>query len=319
MSKKYRPIYECDKCHKEFDDSTKVRSFEGSVTDGEGDIIFIDNSSNLESEELFCSMYCMECIPEILLSGKKSEEKSGLDEIKKILNIEDKYLKSAENYNFIEDVNELYNQEKNIIIHEEDSNFGPKLIDLSNTEVQHNLIVDSNPYKKEVEIPKENISTNLLESSTEDKFEQFEAIELLEDGEYLVLYQITNDEQEEYISKQYGHPDIQSLRDSYGGPLIGLYISSNGFINNIPKNLQLNVINVINKVIFGIPNVVIKNAFIQNGIAYILKQDFDLHIESIKISKPNVEEKIPTYPIIEKKEENIEEEIPIDEFDDDYI
>ena len=93
--KLYKPIYVCDKCQTQFDDSLQVRLFAGSVTDGEGEKFYIED--DIENQEY--KMYCLSCIASVLNFDQNETHVPDLKKIddikeeKKIDNIKEETIK----------------------------------------------------------------------------------------------------------------------------------------------------------------------------------------------------------------------------------
>jgi len=276
MSKKYKPIYECDNCHIEFEDSKKVRCFTNYVTDGENKLMFIDK---------FEAMYCLECIPKIL---RLNEDYSDVYERTEIEESEIEPIKEEP---------EVEEESKIELVEEAEEE-----PEIEETEAEEEPEIEKTEAEEE---PESEIIKEEKPETTKDFFKN--EIMSYDDGIYLILYKITNEEQEEYIAKLYGHKDANSLRETYGKSLIGLYISSDSFVNELPAKLKMKQIPVINKIIFGVPNVVEKDAYIDNEYAYIEKNKFNLNIEPALIKTNN------EIPITKKEEQVIKKEEELDE------
>ncbi len=119
-------------------------------------------------------------------------------------------------------------------------------------------------------------------------------MEYLDDGKYLILFRIDTEEQESYLSRSYGHKKLEDLRECCGKPLIGIYVSTDKYINEL-KLLEPKEVQIINKVFMGIPNIINRVVILDannDSLAYIPKEDFDLQIESLPIELPVIEEEI---------------------------
>jgi hypothetical protein len=256
VGKVFKPIYVCDKCETQFEDPLQLRSFLGPVSDGETDNYFIIVDDNTEPK-----MYCLKCIPEVL-------ELSNY-----VPNITFKSKLEKDIKKFSEEIRykvEESSSEQNLDIVEFDEN-----------------IFDEQP--KET-VQEEKTIQETVQPIVSDAYMEIENNNFLEDGEFLVLYKIINEEQEDHLAQQYGYKNADEFRNMYGGSLIGLYISTNSYTNDLPKGGFIDKIKLINKVVFGIPNVETKDCYmIKNdklGLAYIDKNDFILQIESIDIKVP---------------------------------
>ncbi len=132
------------------------------------------------------------------------------------------------------------------------------------------------------QISDQQIMINQQEEEEEEFIEQDSIIkedELLLKGKYLVLYKIKDEQDEQNLAKMYGYQDVKSLRKNCEKSLIGIYISTDRYINDLPKNYKISNIELINQMSFGIPNIVKTEAYIiSNSFALVEKDKFKLKI-----------------------------------------
>lgn len=310
MGKVFKPIYVCDQCETQFEDPLQLRSFLGPVSDGETDNFFVI----MNEEDSEPKMYCVNCIPKVLDLTNENLE---------ITTVRINTISPQE----IVEKDEIIQQE----IVEDETKHNVDITD-EEEDLEQEIIEElEKPYPAE-EYESETIVDNVYIPVSGD---------LLETGKYLVLYKISNEEQEEYFAKKHKRKNADEFRKMYGSPLIGLYFSTNGYVNDLPKKTIIKSIKIVNKIIFDIPNVINKDCYLDTGDdshAYIEKQYFDMQIEPIIIEPETIEEEtIPmeqlfepdmikeTYnPNIEEKDTKkepkkrfkLEDNI---QFDDDYI
>jgi len=297
----YKAYYQCEGCGIETEDADQIRYFAGEVTNGN------DTKSFIRPEQ----MYCISClqfvldhenkIPETVII--KNNNNSSVDpnlstqikedsEIEKQLEENLKELQSLKE-SFEKRFNELRNSQNQIIekiktlealqqstLH---SNNSHKRLEQLQTEEYEDF-----PTHEEDEIEKFNDDSSISNTSKEiqsditydelieqtinlnsDTFQDF--------GDYIVLCQIKNSQMEEYFAKEKcGHKDAASLREASGNKsLINTWFSIDKYISEKDAHFDYSIsARVINKIIFGIPNIVDKTIFIsKNGYGYISKSD----------------------------------------------
>jgi len=110
---------------------------------------------------------------------------------------------------------------------------------------------------------------DIIDESEEIEKEDENIVDSLDDEVKFKVYgQIKTIEQESYVAEQYEFENVQALRESYGGPLTGLYIDTGQRVSNIPQDVNISQIQIIDGVLFGIPNVKDIEAFISEDKTY---------------------------------------------------
>jgi hypothetical protein len=145
-------------------------------------------------------------------------------------------------------------------------------------EVIEDLLEDQ---KKEIELVEEII----LEPNQDNN----PAIQPQTSGKYLILCKIENEAQEEAFAQMHSLT-LKDLKSNYGNSLKGLYVKTGEYyINEIPRgtSIYLNDCNIVNKLIFGVPNIINKMIHTSNNstLGYIELKDFDFQFEEIKYDK----------------------------------
>ena len=144
---------------------------------------------------------------------------------------------------------------------------------------------------KETTLEEPEITKEIKDSETEQSV-LGDSIPLKAFGKYLVLYEIKSEANESDLAKRCGHKDVKSLRETCGNKsLMGIYYSIDKFIddlNEIGDDYRQETVKVINKIFFGVPNVVERKAYIypDYGIGLIEKYIFDDKIEPIEYVVP---------------------------------
>ena len=149
----------------------------------------------------------------------------------------------------------------------------------------------------------ETTTENINSETEEDVFGE-------DHGRYLILKLIDNEVTERKFAQKQGYKDTKDLWEACGlSSLIGLYYSTTKYIdtptNFITDLLMLNDAKVINKMFFGVPNIVKRSIFVSKemNIALIEKELFADKIESVSFEVP---EKLKDVEIIiPKGEENL--------------
>ena len=305
MGRELKPIYVCDCCGTMYYDTSNVRVFTTPVYDGEKQVQYINK------ELLIDRMLCRNCIlKELDLEFNEPYAKK--------LPVEFRTHSLQESI----DDNELVTckeTECNVVVQEVDIStdelFTEHLDILKNIDLEIDRVnkILSEPEEfihenKEVEIHA-NISFKKDESPTEET-------DYLDDGKFLVLFKISNQQEEEKLAKFYNQ-SLEKLRENCGKSLIGVYVSTDKYINNLKESTIITKeVQVINKIFMGIPNIDKRIVFIDTddkNLAYIEKIDFDLQIESYNIEVPkdpeeneeSFEEKDVTYEFIGEESEYI--------------
>jgi len=150
----------------------------------------------------------------------------------------------------------------------------------------------------------ETTTENINSETEEDAFESIGE----DHGKYLILRLIDEEISERKFAQKNGYKDTKDLREACGlKSLIGLYYSTNKYTNT-PTDFIVEPYEdqkIINKMFFGVPNIVKRNIFVARelNIALIEKDLFADKIESISFEVPETI-KSPEV-IIPKGEENL--------------
>jgi len=357
MSIKFKPIYICDGCGVEFEDKDQIRIIDGDILNG-------DKTKLYSTTE---KMYCLSCLPLALdLENKNPETIINIDP-EHIGDYENQRQFYKESY-----ITPLKNSnkdfQKNIIdiikdtINDTIKLFADKLCVVENSKLPNSNDLPINKQQKPLKEPVvETLKLPEIEPLEEPKIEQiseeeeidqptslpFEFTEMLKDsGEIVVLYEIKNGIQESIFAKEHKLESVKSLRIAYGNkPLFGLYVPSHKFLDSsnvsdkqlnlvFDENYQMKPINIINKIIFGIPNIISRNAQVYQsyGIALIKKIEFENEIEPIqqlnlnKEETKDITENLQIIPIPEKAVDGFLNNLPVKKrfkksniYGDDYI
>ena len=148
----------------------------------------------------------------------------------------------------------------------------------------------------------ETTTENINSETEKDEFESIGE----DHGDCLILRLIDNEITERKFAQKQGYKDTKDLRDACGiKSLIGVYYSTNRYSKEQIRGLYQPTVKVINKMFFGVPNIVERNVweFKDEGIALIKKELFADKIESVSFSVPETT-KSPEV-IIPKGEENL--------------
>jgi hypothetical protein len=183
--------------------------------------------------------------------------------------------------------------------------------------IENSEITNEKPVKENQTISQEPETTS-KNTDSETKEDKFEFPNGKENGKYLVLRMINNEISERKFAQKYGYKDTKDLREACGlKSLIGLYYSSNVYVDsNIIGEYRGNIklpTKVINKMFFGVPNIVERKVHLYSdlGVALIEKELFGDTIEPVtyKISedKSQVLETEPTTEIVKPFVPNIYE------------
>lgn len=178
-------------------------------------------------------------------------------------------------------------------------------------EKQENLPADWPSPSELVGIEESQTTSQEPETTTENINSETEKDVFGEDyGRYLILKLIDNEVTERKFAQKNGYKDTKDLWQACGlNSLVGLYYSTTKYIdtptNFITDLVMLNDVKVINKMFFGVPNIVKRSIFVSKemNIALIEKENFADKIESISFEVP---EKLKDVEIIiPKGEENL--------------
>ena len=150
-------------------------------------------------------------------------------------------------------------------------------------ELEETILNKLTTASKEPETIQENDNSETIEDAR-DTFGDNE-------GRYLILQLINDENKEKHFAQSQGYDNIKDLRATCGKSLVGLYYSTNRFINDLddagPFDKQVNT-KIINKMFFGVPSIVERKIFIYDNleIALIEKELFEDKIEAIKYELP---------------------------------
>ena len=327
MAKLFKPLYQCEGCGETFENPDKVRIFNGEVTNGD----------ELKSFIRPTQMYCLNCLkhsldynndnPETVIVKNESQTKdhqyqSNIN-IREILNneiqqINDRLDKFDEFRQ--ETVTNLELVTKNIKKHTDIENLlKEKFFELEEQlgKFNNSIVENQDEFLEEggtelfdgrenssEETPQEEpeTTTKIIDSETDQDVVE-DLIPLKTSGRYLVLYKIKSEEHEEDFAKRCNHKDAKSLRETYGNKsLTGIYYSIDKFTDTLEDfsyEYRQETIKVVNKIFFGVPNVVERQAYVYSdlGIALIEKQIFEDKIEPIIYEIPEEIEEAPPVPV----------------------
>lgn len=331
---RFKPIYTCEGCGTEFETIDSVRIFKGVVKNGNETKIFIIEDA----------MYCINCIPLIL--DFKNECPETVKIINKLtpeepLEPKEKPITMKDIENKFVEINKQYlktldAQQKKINELTEKLNYKDKLPEKTVARSEQSIsrkeaLKISNEIleqaEKERHEPEEiiEIEQKIEESEIQSQYEpettteniNSETEELIEEmipsepfGKYIILSKINSEASENNLAKKCGCKDIKSLRETYGNKsLMGIYYSTDKYTNSLAiQSLEYRqeTIEVINKIFFGVPNVVQRQAFVYPDIeiALIEKHAFDDKIEPIRYEPP-VEESIENSEIVPEEKPSV--------------
>lgn len=291
MAKLFKPLYQCDGCGETFENPDDVRIFESLVKNGEETKQYIKTG-----------MFCLSCIPLALDFENKVPETVVFIDPKNITNKEEtgeslnnKLVEIETDQKLIIDtirkhsklLNKLLNQE---IIHE------PTIIEeiIDKEEPTPTIIEDHTPIITEEEI-----------SPLEIEKDVFSLLNIEKNGKYLVLHVINDEDSEKEFGQKYGYDNIDPLRSACGrSSLIGLYYSDNEYVNSTDIEDSpgyIGSINIINKIIYGIPNIILREAQIYPDlrISIIEKELFKDIITPVTYTEKQVENPISPKKILD--------------------
>lgn len=302
MGVRFKPVYMCEGCGAEFETEDSVRLFKGTVENGNGTKVFIQIDK----------MYCLNCLPLAL-----DFENNTPETVQIVDQSEQKFEEIKQSKTSTEDILckiEEFNTHYQKILESQQN----QINELFNIPRKEEVVVE----EKEEEIVQE----EFIEEPEEEPFD--EIIPTQSQGKYVVLYKILTPENENEFAKRYNYKDIKTLRQGkYNDSLIGLYYSRDGYIDNLNFGYEYRqeTVKVVNKMFFGIPNIVNRDVYIfpELGIAVIEKEYFDDKIEPVRYIKPVVEE---VMEVVEERPSSGEENVSKKSFlknafdnDDDYI
>lgn len=243
MSIKTIIAYVCDKCGKEvFDPNLMLKVFK--ITNANNSNTILDNEQHI----------CKKCL---FVEIEKSEK--------------------IKNSN-IENQEKVQDEIKESIEYIEDENLDIEL--LSKKEFEEN-IVEGNIKDDEIEegnIKDEEIEEGNIEDEDikEDIKSDSVSFDFKPEGKYLVLYEIQSEEIESAFAVSHGYSDCEILRENYGGSLIGLFGSfGKYYINELPEGTENKEVDVINKIIFDVPNIIKKRIDCFGDFGFITDEYFN--------------------------------------------
>jgi predicted nucleic-acid-binding Zn-ribbon protein len=317
----HKAYYQCDGCGAEFQDSDQVRMFGGSVKNGEGNKIFIQNNK----------MYCLNClqyaldyenkVPETVeilnnqelekLVEPKEKPITMSDLENKFMEINTQYLKNlTDQQKQINELSESIKSTGKIISRKEAIKISNKILEQAESERMENDIL-AEEAKKAVQIMKN--QDEFLEEGGIEKFDDINSLEpeipneqinleteqdkisieeltginpeyLKDSGKYLVLCRILTLAAEEYFAKELCKLEsAEELKEAIGNkPLTGTYFSTNKYLDvGSIDNFRPIKAKVVNKILFGIPNIVDLEILDANDFAIIEKEKFEVQLEPI--------------------------------------
>lgn len=284
MAVKFKPIYICEGCSAETEDPDQVRIFSGTIVNGDGTKQFISSEK----------MYCLNCIPlaldfenvvpetvEIITEPQKNSIKPTESQLKDLDEIETD----------LSDIKQTYTKLRSIM----ENIINTNTLNDSRLAVIEEIILNANKdqeehvYQEEPETPKEIIYS-------ETKKDILDSLESSTSGKYLVLQVIEDFESEKTFAEKNGYGNLKNLQDVSGlKSLVGYYYSSDTYVNDLPKDFSKKLnIKLINKIIYGIPNIVSKEVYVncsnlESKLAIIEKEHFVDKLEAVITPLPSVE------------------------------
>lgn len=133
-------------------------------------------------------------------------------------------------------------------------------------------------------------------------------------GKYLILYRIKNEEDENQLAQIYGYKDAEDLRKVCERSFIDVFISTDRYLNELPNGIKQFEREIINKVIFGIPNITVRQIYLLNqDFGLIEKKDFDIETSIVEPNREK-EPKENTKEELKEKEEEPKKEIKINKY-----
>lgn len=313
----HKAYYQCDGCGSEFQDSDQVRLFEGLVKNGEGNKIFIQNN---KMYCLNCLQYALDyenTVPETVKILNDQELEKFIEVKEKPITMSDlenkfteinaQYLKNiTDQQKKIDELSESIKSSHKIISRKEAIEISNKILEQAESERMENDILTEEAKKAvqiinsqdefktekfddisslEPEIPNEQIDSD----TEQDKIsiEELTGIDseyLKTSGKYLVLCQILIPEVEEYFAKEFCKLEsAKELKETIGNKsLIGTYFSTNKYLDvDDVDDFKPTKAKVVNKILFGIPNIVDLEIFSTDGFAIIEKEKFDIPVKPI--------------------------------------
>ncbi len=278
-AKLFKPIYQCDGCGEFLEISDQVRCFDNNVKSGDESKIYTATG-----------LYCLDCIPLILDFKNENPPTLQLVEPKK---------QSSDISNKIEKLEIKFEELASLTdqLIENISIINRKLSSFENIIVSEDSI--SNEIVEEVTPVSDLSEPEEIINEVEEIEEINEPIEgLLGNlkGKYLILHQISNEDNENLFAKKYGYKDIQDLKSSCGTKsLLGVYYSTDRYfdLKDLKQPNNIEKAKVINNMFFGVPNIVERPIILSDisGIAFIEKELFKDKIEPYEESDNKIVDK----------------------------
>ncbi|MCK9293171.1 hypothetical protein M0P25_03790 [archaeon] len=267
MPVKFKPIYSCEGCGKDFEDENLVRTFKGYLTNGNGTRRYISSEK----------MYCLECLPLAVDVKNELPETVEIINEKNIKEIKIESFDEIKGTKIEQDYNNLKNEIKElqtsirILTHQlenskQDQTYGPIKVKLNFPEISEDEIIKSEPLEKitnEEEFPVEPPEELSFEASEIEEEKELTIQDYYKDvGEYLVLQKINSEEHENVLMKKCGCSSIDDLKKRLGNtnykdlyyPL-EKFIELEVFESIVPSSIHDYVFKIKN-IMFGIPDIV---------------------------------------------------------------
>jgi len=317
----HKAYYQCDGCGAEFQDSDQVRMFEGLVKNGEGNKIFIQNNKMYCLNCLQYALDYENKVPETVEILNQQELEKQIESKEKPITMSDlenkitevntQYLKNlTDQQKQIDELSESIKSTGKIISRKEAIKISNKILEQAESERMENDIL-AEEAKKAVQIMKN--QDEFLEEGGIEKFDDVSSLEpeipneqinseteqdkisieeltginpeyLKDSGKYLVLCRILTLAAEEYFAKEFCKLEsAEELKEAIGNKsLIGTYFSINKYlgIDDI-DNFRPIKAKVVNKILFGIPNIVDLEILSVDDFAIVEKEKFDIPVEPI--------------------------------------
>ena len=317
----HKAYYQCDGCGAEFQDSDQVRMFEGLVKNGEGNKIFIQNNKMYCLNCLQYALDYENKVPETVEILNQQELEKQIESKEKPITMSDlenkitevntQYLKNlTDQQKQIDELSESIKSTGKIISRKEAIKISNKILEQAESERMENDIL-AEEAKKAVQIMKN--QDEFLEEGGIEKFDDVSSLEpeipneqinseteqdkisieeltginpeyLKDSGKYLVLCRILTLAAEEYFAKEFCKLEsAEELKEAIGNKsLIGTYFSINKYLDiDDIDNFRPIKAKVVNKILFGIPNIVDLEILSVDDFAIVEKEKFDIPVEPI--------------------------------------
>ncbi len=330
---KFKPIYTCDGCGTELENPDQIRIFAELVKNGDGTKIYIDQET----------MYCLNCIPlaldfENVCPGTvKIVERPELE--KPTEKVVEKVVK--ENLITAEELEQHLSEITNRFIYVLETH--QKKIDLlletvnslreetsSNQEISRSIDIVVDDITTEAELKAEEESELGKSIYKEETRDLIDLIPTETFGDYILLKCIESEEDKEELAKKCGYKDVNSLNEVFGKKSpIGIYYSLDKYTNTLQilnGDYQRKTVKLINKILFGVPNVAEKPAYVYSDTKFALieKRLFDDKVEiaseaATKIQKSSATTSKRLEEVLKRKLLFKNDDVMRDNDDDDYI